>query len=289
MVAEERKSVAEATGAGAGARGEAPCARGAATTAAAATTAPMTACVPARERLGIVGGLGPAATARLVARITDFTQVERDQDHLEIAMISCPQIPDRTNYLLGKPGAPSFVEPMQEVALQLERMGCSVLATPCNTAHARLSDIAQVLDHARFVHMPNEAAAVAVGAGCECVGVLATDGTVATGVYEAALQRAGAGVALPDPDDQRTVMDIIYNQVKAGKTVDSAALLRVCEHLVDAGADGLILGCTELSLAGIGVRAAGVPVVDAMDALAWRCVVTCGAPAFDLPGTIARG
>lgn len=243
----------------------------------------------ARERLGILGGLGPAATARLVARVTDFTDVACDQDHLEVTLLSRPQIPDRTNYLLGKPGARSFIEPMQQVARELEQAGCTVLATPCNTAHARLGQIASVLTSARFVHMPNETALLAKRLGCSRVGVLATDGTVAAGVYAAALERAGASALVPATDDQRTIMDIIYNQVKAGKPADLAALSRVCEHMADAGADGLVLGCTELSLAGMGVRAAGVPVVDALDVLAWRCVEECGAPAVDLPAVIARG
>lgn len=235
-----------------------------------------------REKLGIIGGLGPAATARLMRRLVDLTCAERDQDHLDVTVLSRPQIPDRTAYLLGRAGAASFVEPMQQAAAELEAAGCTVLATPCNTAHARLGQVASVLGRARFVHMLDEAAAFAARLGCTRAGVLATDGTRAVGVYDMALAGAGLAAAWPGEDGQRTVMAAIYDGVKAGRKVAPDVLEPVCAGLADAGCDGIILGCTELSLVGCPPRMAGVPVIDALDVLAWRCVQECGAPARDL-------
>lgn len=236
------------------------------------------------EKLGIIGGLGPAATARLFAQIVAYTDAQRDQDHLDITILNRPSIPDRTAYLLGKPGAASFVEPMQQAALELEAAGCAVLATPCNTAHARLAAIAAPLGHARFVSMPAETARFAAKLGCRRVGILATDGALSAGVYQDACAAAGIEAAVPASDVQADVMRIIYDDVKAGRPADPVRVASVCDAMIDAGCDGLVLGCTELSLLGLPRRVRGVPVVDALDVLAWRCVGECGGRARDLEG-----
>lgn len=234
------------------------------------------------ERLGIIGGLGPAATARLFAQIVAYTDAACDQEHLDVTILNRPRIPDRTAYLLGKPGARSFVEPMQEAARELEAAGCSVLATPCNTAHARLDAIASQLVSARFVDMPASAAEFARELGCSRVGVLATDGALATGVYQRALDAAGVESVLPDEAVQAKVMSIIYDDVKAGRAADGRKVDAVCAALADAGCDGIMLGCTELSLLGLPRRRAAVRIVDALDVLAWKCIAECGAKARDL-------
>lgn len=234
------------------------------------------------EKLGIIGGLGPAATAQLFTQIVKYTDADCDQDHLDITILNRPSIPDRTAYLLGKPGAASFVEPMRETARELEAFGCTVLATPCNTAHARLDAIASVLDRARFVDMPKAAAAFAGKLGCARVGVLATDGALASGVYQQALASVGAESVIPDKRVQAMVMSIIYDEVKAGYPVSSEKVKNVCDALTDAECDGIILGCTELSLLGLPRRRGETIIVDALDVLAWTCVTECGAKARSL-------
>lgn len=235
-----------------------------------------------KRKLGIIGGLGPAATVRLFERIVELTDAACDQDHLDITVLNRPQIPDRTAYLLGRAGAPSFVPPMQQAARELEAAGCQVVCTPCNTAHSRYGDIAGVLREARFVHMPREAAAFAHALGCTRVGIMATDGALAAGVYQAAAEHVGLACEVPDDQAQRTVMSIIYDDVKAGRPVDFARFEGVVAQLAARGCDGVILGCTELSCVGAPERIDGVAVVDALDVLAWRCVQECGAPARDL-------
>ena len=234
------------------------------------------------DKLGIIGGLGPAATARLFSRIVEYTAAARDQDHLEVAILNRPSIPDRTAYLLNTPGAESFVDPMRIAALELEALGCSILATPCNTAHARLSEIASALESAHFVDMPAAAASFARTLGCTRVGILATDGALISEVHQRALKHEHIESALPGTDVQRIVMSIIYDDVKAGRAVSPGRVESVCTALTDAGCDGIMLGCTELSLLGLDRCIENVPVIDALDVLAWACVQACGAPAFDL-------
>ena len=235
------------------------------------------------KKLGIIGGLGPAATALLFTRVIDFTLVETDQDHIDITVLNRPWIPDRTAWLLGREGARPFVEPMRETAEQLEELGCEVLAVPCNTSHALFSDFTSTLESARCLHMLDETAAFARDLGCSRVGVLATDGTVEAGVYADALSRTGLEALFPVETDQREVMSLIYDDVKAHRTPDPARMAAVCEHLVADGADGIILGCTELSVIPYERHIAGAPVVDALEVLAWTCVRECEAPAIDLP------
>lgn len=234
------------------------------------------------EKLGIIGGLGPAATARLFSQIVAYTDADCDQDHLDVTILNRPSIPDRTAFLLGKPGAESFVAPMRAAAVELESAGCTVLATPCNTAHARLGEIASPLARAHFVDMPLSAARFARDLCCRRVGVLATDGALASEVYQRALGAVGLEVAIPDASVQETVMGIIYDDVKAGRVADPCKVESVCDAMAHAGCDGIVLGCTELSLLGLPRRRGGVCIVDALDVLAWKCVTECAAKARDL-------
>lgn len=239
------------------------------------------------EKLGILGGMGPAATARLLTRIVDLTDVACDQDHIDVTVLNRPSVPDRTAYLLGKEGAPSFVPALVDMAQTLEALGCTVLATPCNTAHARENEVIASLSQARMVDMPREAASFLRGLGCSKVGVLATDGTLAAGVYQRACLEAGLCMVVPDADAQVGVMRVIYDGVKAGREVPECALHAMLDSLVGEGCDGIVLGCTELSVLPFPARYKGSFVADALDVLAWRCVEECGAKARDLRARFA--
>lgn len=234
------------------------------------------------EKLGVIGGLGPAATACFMTRVIEFTDVSRDQDHLDITILNRPQIPDRTAFLLGEPGAESFVPPMNEAALQLEELGCTVLGTPCNTAHACLADISEGLENARFVNMLTETSRAMDMLGCKTVGVLATDGTCAAHVYDDALAAEGIIAVWPDDEHQSQVMEMIFDQVKAGFPIDEKMMGDVCLHMAEKGCDGVVLGCTELSIGSDTRAKVPIPVISALDVLAWACVRECGAPVKDL-------
>ncbi len=240
------------------------------------------------KKLGVIGGVGPAATALFFQRVVEFTNVATDQEHLDIDILNRPEIPNRTDYLLHKQGAPSFVPSMKEAAEQLEALGCTILATPCNTAHAELPAIASGLTKARFVNMLEETAAFVQSLGVSRCGVLATDGTIATCVYEHALAKFNIECVVPTKEDQAYVMSLIYDQVKAGNIPSKEALSAQCNRMFDVSCDAVILGCTELSVIPYDrVMPRGL-VVDALDVLAWRCVQECGAPAKDLHDLFAK-
>lgn len=234
------------------------------------------------KKLGVIGGVGPAATVQFFQRVVDYTNVTSDQEHLDIDILNRPGIPDRTNYLLSLEDAPSFIPIMNKTAQQLETLGCEILATPCNTAHAALDDIAAGLTQAHFVNMLDETAAFMKQLNVTKCAVLATDGTLQTHAYDQALATYGIQTILPEKEDQKFIMNIIYNQIKAGAAPDTEGFCTLCCKMVNAGCDGLILGCTELSLIPIPIRIHGAPIVDALNVLAWRCVQECNAPTKDL-------
>lgn len=240
-------------------------------------------------RLGIVGGVGPAATVDFMAKVVRHTPAGRDQDHLKLVVEQNPQIPDRTAYLAGTGPDPTLA--LYAACRKLEDAGVRALAIPCNTAHAFVARIAPRLsvpivdmlaataDRARALLPP--------GAG---VGLLATDGTVRSGLYDAAFAAGGLRLLTPDAAHQHLVMDAIYGSdgIKAGRT-DGACrdrLQAALRHLADRGARAVILGCTELPLVLRGPDADGggrrLPLLDPTDILAQACVARAAAYAAAL-------
>ncbi len=228
------------------------------------------------KKLGIIGGLGPAATATLFSRVIDLTEAASDQDHLDITILNRPQTPDRTAYILGKSDQ-SYLPPLHEAALELESLGCEVLATACVTGHYRSEEWTAGLKAAHLVHMPRETARYLALAGKRRVGIMATDGTGHAHVLQDALEAEGLEAVLPDAENQAKVMSIIYDDVKRGRPANMRAFDEVSAYLREQGCDSVVLGCTELSVINAPAKSHGMVVVDAMEVLAVRSVQECGA------------
>lgn len=143
-----------------------------------------------------------------------------------------------------------------------------------------------MLLRATFINMLAETASLLRTLDCAQPGLLATDGIVRSGVFHDELAAAGLEVIVPDEPFQRQVMSAIYDYVKAGRAIPEGLLDEVCDHVLERGADSLILGCTELAFLGIPTRYKGAPVADTIDVLAWRSVIECGAPRKGLDGDL---
>jgi len=218
------------------------------------------------KTVGIIGGMGPAATVELFRRIVAFTPATRDQEHLRIIIDNNPRIPDRTAAILGKGESPLPL--LIETARTLEKAGAEVLALPCNTAHFYLPQLREqvgvpIVDMVEeTVHMVRES----------MVALLATDGTAKAGVYQRACTAQGIELVLPPLREQRWLMEIIY-KIKAGSAPegfeDDMGMIigRLSEQ---QGVQGVIIGCTELSL--IPIVRSPIAVYDALDILAHRVV-----------------
>lgn len=231
-------------------------------------------------KVGIVGGVGPAATVDFMEKIIRNTDARRDQDHIKLIVEHNPKIPDRTANLIADGEDPTIA--LYAACKRLESNDADLIAIPCNTAHAYVARIQPHLS-IPIVNMLHETVSWIARhyRASARVGLLATSGTVASRVYHEAAAAAGFELLVPDQAHQQCVMEAIYgdNGVKAGH-VDGECkrhLMAALEHLVARGADIVILGCTELPLIlpqdpCFPIAGRTVAVLDPTEILARRCV-----------------
>lgn len=234
---------------------------------------------PKPFKIGIVGGVGPAATVDFLDKIVKATPAKKDQEHIKVVVEQNPQIPDRTRNLIHGEADPTI--PLYATCRRLEAAGADIITIPCNTAHAYVEDLQQHLSIPIVSMLRTTIEHIQARYGVtRRVGLLATTGTVRTGVYHA-VAKGILDLMVPDDAHQEKVMASIYGPlgVKAGYTDGQCVedLLAGVKHLVDRGAEILILGCTELPVLideSDDYRIAGKSVVllDPTNLLARRCV-----------------
>lgn len=225
------------------------------------------------KRLGIIGGLGPMATAYFLQLIIEMTEADTDQEHIEVLLHSKPQIPDRTGYILGK----SKENPMPqllEIGKSLVAQGADMIAIPCITAHFFQEELEEKVG-CPIIHAIEETARYLQEEGVGKVGIMATDGTVQSKLFQTVFGRYGITCYVPDEDGQGKVMHLIYKNVKAGCPVEMNLFREVSEQLFGQGAEVILLGCTELSLIKRD-NALGKGFLDVMEVLTRQAVLTCG-------------
>ncbi|MEU5591715.1 amino acid racemase [Streptomyces sp. NPDC020298] len=217
---------------------------------------------PTTEVIGILGGMGPAATADFYAKLVATTPGSSDQDHLRTVIWSDPTIPDRTEALLGD--GPDPTPWLVDGSRVLREAGATLIAIPCNTAHAFVPRIAGHVG-LPIVHMIGEVARhlTTLSPRIHTAGLLATTGTVRAGLYQEWLDRSGIRLVLPDTTSQDQEVMPAIRAVKAGIRDDtsSALLARAAERLTGQGAQAVIAGCTEIPL-GLPGDAVDVPLID---------------------------
>jgi len=230
----------------------------------------------AEKLLGVLGGVGPLATIYFADMVIKMTDAQRDQDHIPMLILNNSTIPDRTDYILDN-SKPNPLPVMVEDARKLEKAGCDFIVIPCNTAHYFYSEIQEnvgipivniIEETVRYISRNNE--------GVKCVGILATEGTVVTGSYQKEIIKRGLDYRVPNDKNQKSLMDIIYNQVKAGSEVDICEFLRIVGDLKADGCDAVILGCTELSVINKNFNLKRKDIVDSMEVLAKVSISLCG-------------
>ncbi|MCA5893944.1 amino acid racemase [Isoptericola sp. NEAU-Y5] len=227
--------------------------------------------------VGVIGGVGPLATAYFLQRVVERTQAERDQEHVDMVVLNHATIPDRTEFVLGRSTAdPGPV--LARDARRLEQFGVRFIVMPCNTAHYFTQQVLDAIStpFVSIIDVTVDAARRRVP-GLARVGLLATEGTVASKVYDDAFAAHGVDVIVPGADDQALVNRVIYDQVKAGRPADPDLLRAVAATLVDQGASVVVLGCTELSVAAVDHGLLAVePFLDSMDELVKSTISTAG-------------
>ncbi len=225
--------------------------------------------------LGVIGGLGPMATVYFMELVTAMTAADTDQEHLEMIVRSAPHIPDRTSFILDRTQESPLPE-MLRIGNALIDGGAQVLAVTCMTAHYFYDDLQAGLS-VPLVNGVLETAKHLKAHGIRTAGIMATDGTVASGVFAKALAACGIRAVVPAMQRQKDVMHLIYEEIKAGKAPEMARFEAVAEDLRQQGSEAIILGCTELSLIKK-EQNIGPGYIDAMEVLAQQAVLRCGRP-----------
>ncbi len=223
--------------------------------------------------LGIIGGIGPMATAYFMELIINMTKSSCDQEHMNMIIYNIPSIPDRTQYILNQ----SNENPMNylmEIEQQLEKDGAEIVAIPCITAHHWWAELEEKA-HIPIINLVYEIRDFLIGKDIHTIGIMATNGTIKAALLQTILQDAGIEMIIPLEEEQKKVTDIVYEQIKANQSVDCVKFHEVVYHLQERGAEKVLLACTELSL----VRKhfeLEPEILDSMEILAKRCIELCG-------------
>ena len=225
--------------------------------------------------LGVIGGLGPQATAYFMELVTTMTDVSCDQQHMNMIVFSVPSTPDRTAYILDH-SKPNPLAHMVEVGRRLVDQGAAMIAIPCVTAHYFFDTLENEIS-APIINGVHETVLHLKRNGIHRVGIMATDGTIQSGIFHSALAQEGMEAISPDARAQKEIMHLIFQNIKAGKPVEMARFATATAALRNAGAEAIILGCTELSLIKR-MYHLGPGFIDAMEVLAQQAVLRMGVP-----------
>lgn len=222
--------------------------------------------------LGIFGGMGPEATADLYRQVVKLTPADRDQDHIPTLIYSLPQVPDRMSSIRNQDK--SIIPYLEEGVTRLQEAGASFIAIPCNTVHYYYQQMQEAVS-IPVIHMIRETACEVSESYPELkkVGLLATTGTLESGLYDDELVNMGYEVVLPDDSIEIDyVMKAVFG-IKAGteRHINEDLLAIAGMHLIDKGAELIVLGCTEIPLA-FNPNRVEVPVVNATRVLAERAI-----------------
>ena len=241
-----------------------------------------------KNAVGVLGGVGPLATVYFMDMVISMTDAGSDQEHIDMLVSNHATIPDRTDYILGKSDR-SPLDDMVDDAKMLEAAGCSFIVIPCNTAHYFFEDIEKAVA-IPVVNIIKETIAEAVSLAAAAavssadsrreikLGILATEGTIASGTYRFYAGDEGVRCIAPDSKYQAVVNDIIYGKVKAGRPTTEDDIMPVIEHMREKGCDAVIMGCTELSIVcrDLDLENKCGDVVDSLRVLAERTVTMSG-------------
>jgi len=236
-----------------------------------------------KKTIGILGGMGPEATAYFYELIVKHTKAEADQDHIKAIIYSNPEIPPRTDAILGKGPSPSPL--LVEGFRRLKEAGADLVVMPCVTAHYFYPEVKDRVE-VPFISLLDEAvkwAEVEVP-GLRKAGLLAATGTLESKLFHNVFSLSGIEVIHPDEDEQNQVMAAIFGPmgIKVGFTsgFSKETLVNIAKVLVARGADAIIAGCTEVPLA-LKERDIPVPLIEPMRIAARVCILKAGYELID--------
>jgi len=232
-----------------------------------------------KKKIGILGGMGPAATLYLFKQIIDFTEVKKDQDHITTIIYSNPATPDRTAAILGK--GPSPLPHLIDGTAYLKKAGADFILIPCVTAHHFLPQMHESVDFVCISLLEETLKACVNHPGdLKRIGLIATDGTIETRLFQDLFESTGLQLVFPAAREQDMIMDAIYEtdgikngDIEGGKK----RLLQVAQHLKQHQADAIIAGCSEIPLALI-QGDMDIPLINPIQIVAKEAIGRAGYP-----------
>ena len=221
--------------------------------------------------IGVLGGMGPAATLDFMAKVYAADSAPIEQDRVRLIVDCNPAVPDRNAATRGEGPSPGPV--LAAMAKGLVAAGADVLVIACNTAHAWREEVAAAAGIPVLSMI--DAACDALAARCpgaRRIGLLAGQGCLDAGVYQDAFAERGWTTVLPGADAQTGFMDALY-RIKGGAmgAAERAAFVACASDVAGSGAEAIVAGCTEVPLL-LGPADAPVPLIDATWALAEKAV-----------------
>jgi aspartate racemase len=228
--------------------------------------------------LGVLGGMGPLASAQFMLRLTLLTPATRDQDHIPAVLWSDPRVPDRTVARLG--GGADPLPALLRGIRGLEAAGCGAIAIPCNTAHGWFASM-QAATALPILHIVDAAEAELrrLGVSPGPIGLMGTAATLEMRLYQERLDAHGWSCLTPDAAEMARLVSPAIALVKANRVAQAhAPLAEMARTLVARGARAVLLGCTEIPLGIAAGPALPFPVCDSIDALARAAIGWAGRP-----------
>ena len=223
------------------------------------------------KRLGILGGMGPAASAEFITRLIQQTPASCDQEHIPFVLWNEPRTPDRSTSM--RDGNDYPLPYLKEGILSLKSVGCDYIVIPCNSAHYWYDEmntlgvpilhiVDSVVDELKSLDILNQT-----------IGILGTQGTIEYGIYQQHLENQGWKCIVPNSSEMDYFVQPAINFIKAGKLVEANLLLvKVIDSLIERGAKAVVLGCTELPLAVRELEQNGIPLVNSIDSLVKKAI-----------------
>ena len=217
------------------------------------------------KRLGILGGMGPAASAEYITRLIQQTPATCDQEHIPFVLWNNPQIPDRSTSMRAGDSKP--LPYLIEGILALRYSQCDLIVIPCNTAHFWFDEL--IKHDVPIIHIVDSVANALRGVNVTgTVGVMGTQGTIEFGLYQNHLGKLGWDCIVPTTEEMDTLVQPAIDLIKSGQ-LDQAhdMFMSVVDSLIARGAQAVVLGCTEIPLAVREESRNGTPLINSIDSL----------------------
>lgn len=224
--------------------------------------------------VGVLGGLGPMASVYFYEMVVRMTDAKTDQEHVDMIISNRATTPDRTAYIVGESEEnPAFA--LIDDSKKLAKYGVDFLVMTCNTAHYFYKKISESVG-IPVVNIVEETIKYAKKTGHKKLGILATTGNIKTKLYQSMCEEHDIEYLVLDDNRQKQVMEIIYDDIKTGNPADMDKFNSLVDYLKENNCDGVILGCTELSILKNDNNLDGDFYIDSLEVLARETIIRSG-------------